>query len=302
LGVLRGCPIVIIADPQLLPTEAARVLSELDLVAVGLTDAGVELPDFDVVTGEEEVVEAVSTTIANCPTAAVMCCQVLRKTEGMSINLGLLLESTAYGTLQAGKEFAQWLAQRNQTSQADDYGPVVVNSQTDETITLTLNRPAVMNAYSADMRDSLVEALRALSTPGDERSILIEGAGETFCTGGDLSEFGTVEDPSMAYLIRSTNNVARWIHLLRDRLTVRVHGAAVGAGAELAACAGRVEATSDAWFSLPEVTMGLIPGAGGTTSLPRRIGRQRTARLCLTGERLDAATAARWGLVDQIID
>jgi enoyl-CoA hydratase/carnithine racemase len=85
-----------------------------------------------------------------------------------------------------------------------------------------------------------------------------------------------------------------------DRLRFEVHGACVGAGAELPAFAARVEAAQDAYFQLPEVGMGLIPGAGGTVSLPRRIGRQRTARFALTGERIDAATAQRWGLVDAL--
>jgi enoyl-CoA hydratase/carnithine racemase len=87
---------------------------------------------------------------------------------------------------------------------------------------------------------------------------------------------------------------------LADRLTVRVHGAAVGAGVELAAFAHRVEATDDATFCLPEVSMGLIPGAGGTFSVPRRIGRQRTLAWCLEGATIDAATALAWGLVDQV--
>ena len=100
---------------------------------------------------------------------------------------------------------------------------------------------------------------------------------------------------------RSAANAAPWFDRLANRIIVRVHGAAVGAGAELAAFAGRVEATADAWFSLPEVGMGLIPGAGGTVSIPRRVGRQRAARMCLTGERLDAPTAVAWGLVDELV-
>ncbi|MEC8919542.1 MAG: enoyl-CoA hydratase/isomerase family protein, partial [Actinomycetota bacterium] len=75
----------------------------------------------------------------------------------------------------------------------------------------------------------------------------------------------------------------------------------VGAGTELAAFAGHLEATGSATFSLPEVSMGLIPGAGGTVSVPRRIGRQRTARMCLTGTTIDAQTALAWGLVDEVV-
>ena len=85
-----------------------------------------------------------------------------------------------------------------------------------------------------------------------------------------------------------------------ERIEVRVHGACVGAGIELPAFAARLSARADAFFELPEVAMGLIPGAGGTVSLPRRIGRQRTAWLALSGERIDVDTAMAWGLVDEV--
>jgi enoyl-CoA hydratase/carnithine racemase len=75
----------------------------------------------------------------------------------------------------------------------------------------------------------------------------------------------------------------------------------VGAGTELPAFCSNVQASADATFRLPELAMGLVPGAGGTASLPTRIGRQRSAYLALTGEELAAATALRWGLVDEIV-
>jgi len=83
-------------------------------------------------------------------------------------------------------------------------------------------------------------------------------------------------------------------------VTAYVHGACVGAGIELAAFAGRVVATPDTRCRLPEVSLGLVPGAGGTVSIPRRIGRQRTAWLGLGGAELEATRAAQWGLVDEI--
>jgi enoyl-CoA hydratase/carnithine racemase len=81
---------------------------------------------------------------------------------------------------------------------------------------------------------------------------------------------------------------------------VRLHGACVGAGIELPAYARRVVASPGTRFLLPEVAMGLIPGAGGTVSIPRRIGRWRTLFLALSGDVVDAATALSWGLVDEI--
>ena len=87
---------------------------------------------------------------------------------------------------------------------------------------------------------------------------------------------------------------------LAGRIRAEVHGACLGAGVELPAFADRVVAEEDSFFGLPEVGLGLIPGAGGTVSLPRRIGRQRTAWLGLSGQRLDARTALDWGLVDEV--
>ena len=88
------------------------------------------------------------------------------------------------------------------------------------------------------------------------------------------------------------------MHQLHDRLTVRVHGSCIGAGVELPAFARRVVAAEGTTFRLPEVGMGLIPGAGGTVSLPRRIGRERTLLLALSGIDLPVGDALRWGLVD----
>ncbi|MFP6795782.1 MAG: enoyl-CoA hydratase/isomerase family protein, partial [Pseudomonadales bacterium] len=87
-----------------------------------------------------------------------------------------------------------------------------------------------------------------------------------------------------------------------DRIEVHVHGACIGAGIELPAFAHRVIAQRNAFFQLPEVSMGLIPGAGGTASILPRIGRHRMAAWALTGVRIDAETAMLWGLVDELAD
>ena len=79
-------------------------------------------------------------------------------------------------------------------------------------------------------------------------------------------------------------------------------GACVGAGVEMAGFARRITATKAAWFQLPELAMGLLPGAGGCVSLVRRIGRQRTAWMILSGKRISARQALDWGLVDSLVD
>jgi enoyl-CoA hydratase/carnithine racemase len=117
-----------------------------------------------------------------------------------------------------------------------------------------------------------------------------------------LREFGTSADLAEAHQRRVTRSPAALLLALRDRTEIRIHGTCVGAGVELAAFGGRVVAHADTVLQLPEVAMGTIPGAGGTVSLTRRIGRQRTLLLALSGLSLGAADALRWGLVDRVVD
>jgi enoyl-CoA hydratase/carnithine racemase len=100
--------------------------------------------------------------------------------------------------------------------------------------------------------------------------------------------------------VRTTRSPARLLALCAGRVRAELHGACIGAGIELPAFAARVVAREDAFAELPELAMGLVPGAGGTVSLPRRIGRQKTAWLALSGERIDAARALAWGLFDAV--
>jgi enoyl-CoA hydratase/carnithine racemase len=172
-------------------------------------------------------------------------------------------------------------------------------SRDGDLLRVVLNRPRVHNLYNAAMRDALVESL-VVAAADPQLRVEMSGAGRSFCAGGDLAEFGSVNDTATAHLIRSSANAAPYLLAIADRLSVNAHGACVGAGIELAAFAGRVHATPDAFFQLPEVSMGLIPGAGGTVSVTRRIGRQRTAWMALTGAHVDASTAHMWGLIDSV--
>ena len=165
---------------------------------------------------------------------------------------------------------------------------------------IALNRPERRNAYGRDVRDALVSALQLVSWDDGIVRVVIDGAGSSFCSGGDLDEFGTAPDPVTAHLVRTRAGAALPLHRVADRVEVRLHGACVGAGIELPAYASRVVAAPDTRVLLPEIGMGLIPGAGGTVSIPRRIGRWRTLYLALTGEFIDAGTALAMGLVDEV--
>jgi enoyl-CoA hydratase/carnithine racemase len=165
---------------------------------------------------------------------------------------------------------------------------------------VSLNRPARRNALSVEMRDALVEALELVAADPSITSVTLSGGGKCFSAGGDLAEFGSAPDAALAHAVRSVRSVPALLAACAERLTFRIHGAAVGAGAEMAAFGRRVEATPDAFFQLPEIRYGLIPGSGGCVSIPRRIGRLRTAYLALSARRLDARAAQTWGLVDAV--
>ncbi|MBS0577887.1 MAG: enoyl-CoA hydratase/isomerase family protein [Proteobacteria bacterium] len=240
--------------------------------------------------------------IEGAPLAAMVLVQLLRATEGLAAAPALVMESLAYATLQDGKEFRRWLARTERPAAAvpQEEGPPVLIERNGAQLSLCLNRPARRNALSVEMRDALVEALEFAALDSSVSEVVIRGAGRCFSAGGDLSEFGSVSDPSTAHAVRSTRSVPQLLARCAGKLRCEVHGAAVGAGMELAAFGARVQASPDTFFQLPEIRFGLIPGSGGCVSIPRRIGRLRTGLLALSGRRLDARTAHEWGLVDQL--
>jgi len=285
----------------------AELHAGLAAVVVGLIDPGA----FDdrryehaadvVVARGDPAIDAICATIAAHPIASVALVQVLRGAGGRSIDDGLLVESATYSALQGGPEFAAWRATRRRRARPAETDPVLVERD-GHRVTITLNRPAVRNALNTAMRDALVEAFALPALDPSITEVHLRGAGPSFSTGGDLDEFGSFDDPASAHLVRMQQSVGRAIAAVTDRVTAHLHGPCMGSGIELPAFAGRVIAHPEATFSLPEVSLGLIPGAGGTVSLPRRIGSARTALLALTGAAIDAGTALRWGLVDAVDD
>jgi len=255
---------------------------------------------FDVVLDDENGLEAIRSTVEAAPLASMALAQLLRHSEGLSVHEGLIAESLVYSTLQNGPEFQRWLATRDPIWRKPVLEPAVRVERLGNRLLLALNRPGKHNAFSAEMRDALFEALQVAASDPSVEEVRIRGEGSSFCSGGDLDEFGTLPDPATAHAIRSTRNVGRLLASLAERVCFEIHGACIGAGMELPAFAKRVVAWEDAYFELPEVGLGLVPGAGGTVSIPRRIGRQRTAYLALSRMRLDVETALGWGLIDEI--
>jgi enoyl-CoA hydratase/carnithine racemase len=250
--------------------------------------------------GLEEGVARLVEHIAAWPTAACTLSQLLRAGETLTLEGALIAESLAYSTLQSGPEFARWLAQRNPRAAHSDAGLPVHVDRDGDLLQITLNRPARRNAFNAAMRDALIGALELALADETIAQVRVAGAGPAFCSGGDLDEFGALPDPATAHLIRTTRSTGARLARCAERTTVHLHGACVGAGIELPAFAGRVIAAPGTRIMLPEVAMGLVPGAGGTASIPRRIGRQRCAWLALSGEWIDSDLAQRWGLVDEV--
>jgi hypothetical protein len=306
LAGVGGRVVVVEADglPDRLDTAAMDRLATLPAVVVARTSAPHRRPAWaDLVAAPDDPMPAtVAGVMAAQPLAATVLTLLLRTGGGRTVAEGLVAESTAYGLLQSGPEFARWRASRPVRARAAADGPPVRVERHGPELTIVLDRPRVRNALDSAMRDALVEALAVAAHDPSVAVVHLRGAGDSFCSGGDLDEFGSRSDPATAHLVRLLASPARSMAEVADRLVVHLHGDAVGSGIELAAFAGRVEAARSTRIRLPEVGLGLIPGAGGTVSLPRRIGRHRTLRLALDTGSIDAETALGWGLVDEVTD
>ena len=255
----------------------------------------------DVVATDQAQVDLLTAAIERNPIAAAVLVRLLRCNERAGVADGLFAESLAYSSLQHGAEFHAWLAGRKvRRTRPESETPAVLLQRAGGALRITLNQPHKRNAYSSVLRDALCEALALVVEDGSIRRVVLDGAGTCFSAGGDLDEFGEATDAGIAHVSRMTRSAGALIHRLRNRIEARLHGACIGAGIELPAFAARVVAQHDAFFQLPEVGMGLIPGAGGTVGILSRIGRQRLAFMALTGVRVSAETALDWGLVDAV--
>ncbi len=276
----------------------------LPFVVVGVALAAVDarwLALCDVVVEEGDgALGRIAENLAEHPVTATTLALLLRGQDRVSLTDGLVAESAAYSVLQSGPEFSAWRAAHPPRTERDD-GPRVRVDREGGILSITLTRPARRNALDTEMRDELAEALTLAAADPEIGRVELRGEGSAFCAGGDLDEFGTRPDPATAHVIRLERSIGRMLARLHPQTVTHLHGACMGSGIELAAFTDVVVAAADTQIALPEIGIGLVPGAGGTVSLPRRIGRLRTAWLAFSGCTVDAATAHAWGLVDQVV-
>lgn len=247
----------------------------------------------------DDELQALHDAISASPQASVALVQLLRVYEHATVEQALHGESLTYAVLQTGATFQAWLADRISATPTEE-GQVVAMERDGGLLTIRLDRPERRNALNIAMRDQLTEALELLDLDPSLDGAVLQGNGPNFSAGGDLDEFGSTPSPAIGHHVRTVRSLPRLVHRVRDRLRVHVHGSCVGAGIELPAFAHAIIADPATTFRLPEIGFGLVPGAGGTVSVTRRCGRQRTTWWAIRGTAIDAPTARSWGLIDRI--
>lgn len=269
------------------------------VIGIGLRDApGAAM--VDAVIEAPVNLDGILRQVAANPRAAATIVQLLRVLPSLDVQEGLVAESLAYATLQGSEEHRAW--KEGTVGAVTDVPGRVRLLRADHVLDVVLDRPEADNAIDRAMRDALYDAFHAAALDPSIDQVVLRATGKTFSLGAELAEFGTTSDPATAHAIRAATLPAQMAARISGKLEARVQGACVGSALELVAFAGRVIAAPQAWFQLPELAMGILPGAGGCVSLTRRIGRQRTALMILSGKRLSARVALEWGLIDAIVD
>ena len=185
-----------------------------------------------------------------------------------------------------------------------DFETIAVSRHDDHILLVTLNRPEVSNAMNTRMGLDLMELFETLSIDLEGlRAAIITGSGEkAFCAGGDLKERNGMTDESWQSQHAIFERMVRAIMGCPIPLVAAVNGAAYGGGCEIAAASDFVYAATNARFALTEVTLGIMPGAGGTQNLARAVGERRAKEIILSGLPFTAEEAEAWGLVNRVVE
>jgi enoyl-CoA hydratase/carnithine racemase len=178
----------------------------------------------------------------------------------------------------------------------------VIYEKNDSLAYVTLNRPQSLNAFSVRMRDDLYEVLSAIKADDEVRVVVLKGAGDkAFCAGADLKEFLTAPSVIKARQIRGARDLWKLFLSMPQPLIAALHGYVLGSGLEISLYCDLRIATPDAVFGLPEVSLGILPAAGGTQVLPRILGLPGALDMLLTGRRLSGEEAFRMGMVNRLV-
>ncbi len=165
---------------------------------------------------------------------------------------------------------------------------------------ITFNRPEAMNALNHELMDEFTTALRAFDTDPDIGCIIVTGSSKAFAAGADIKEF---QPKSYMDAFKEDLITANWEEATRCRTPIiaAVAGYALGGGCEVAMMCDFIIAADNAKFGQPEISIGVIPGGGGTQRLTRFVGKSKAMEMCLTGRMMDAEEAERCGLVSRVV-
>jgi len=184
------------------------------------------------------------------------------------------------------------------TNAARAYETILVDVK-DGVALVTLNRPQALNALNAQMMRDMTGALQALDADPAVGAIVVTGSAKAFAAGADIKEMQALTFEE----IHAADGFAGWeaVTRIRKPIIAAVAGYALGGGCELAMMCDLIIAADNAQFGQPEITLGIIPGIGGTQRLARAVGKAKAMDLCLTGRRMGAEEAERAGLVARIV-
>src|SRR6201995_3936897 len=182
------------------------------------------------------------------------------------------------------------------------FSTLLLSRRDDGILVVTLNRPEAANAMNTQLGLDLMTLFEGFSVDLEGlRVVILTGQGRAFCAGGDLKQRNGMTDEQWQAQHLVFERMLRAIIACPLPVIGAVNGAAYGGGCEIAAATDFVYAATHARFALTEVTLGIMPGGGGTQTLPRAVGERRAKELILSGLPFSAAEAERWGLVNRVL-
>ena len=214
----RTTPLIIGRSTHRVPDGLAPLLSRF---TVTLAPDG---PGRSWVSADDDALVAIQDTVASAPVAAAVLTGILAQHDSGPVSEALTLESAAYSMLLGSEEFLRWRA-RTPLHRAPEVASQVRVERERNVLRIELDRPNRHNAFSHVMRNQLLEALEVAEADPTVTRVVLSGAGSTFCSGGDLAEFGSAGSPALSHLLRLQSSAGFAVHRLRERVRPVLHGA-----------------------------------------------------------------------------